>query len=254
VVTVLRELDDAGVLWLTLNRPDKLNAVNDEVAAQLRAYAEEAAADRAVRCVVLTGAGRAFCAGGDITTMGRRDGAAAVERLRGRGRLISALVTLTQPLVVAVNGPAVGGGFSLALTGDVVLADPGAYFQPAFTGLGLSPDLGFTHFLPRQIGVRRALAVALADQRIDAHQALELGIVAEVSPAGRLAEHTRSYARKLAGRSPHALAATKQLIRQSLEHDLATALQLEAFAYGVAVGTEEHGLAVQRFREARGRG
>jgi 2-(1,2-epoxy-1,2-dihydrophenyl)acetyl-CoA isomerase len=251
MVTVERSLEANGVLWLTLNRPDKLNAVNDEMAGLLRDHIDNAAADPAVRCIVLTGRGRAFCAGGDVSGMGRRDGTAAVGRLRGRGRLMTSLAALPQPLIAAVNGPAVGGGFSLALASDLILADPAAFFRPAFIGLGLAPDMGFTYFLARQLGVRRALAVTLDDRRLDAGEALRLGLVTELSPPGELASFAGAFAARLAARSPHALAATKQLLRSSLEHDLSTAMELETYAYGVAVGTDEHRAAVEQFRRER---
>lgn len=254
MTAITDRLTAEGVLWLTLNRPDRLNSINDDMSRMLTAHIRRAADDQLVRCVVLTGAGRAFCAGGDVSTMGLRDGATAVGRLRDRARLVGALSALPKPLVAAVNGPAVGGGFALALTADVIIADPSAYFQLAFVNLGLSPDMGTTFHLPRQIGTRRALNMALTDQRIHAVEARKLGLVAQVSPPGDIFAVTDDLTTRLAGLSPHALAATKQMLRGSLDRDLDTALEIEALAYGVAVGTEHHHAAVEQFRKAHYRG
>lgn len=251
MVTVLRSLSPDGVLSLTLNRPDKRNAMNDEMAGELRDHVVAAAADPAVRCVVLAGAGVAFCAGGDIAGMGERTGPEAVARLHSRGTLVEALVHLPQPLVAAVRGAAAGGGFSLALACDVVFASDTAFFRQAFLDLGLAPDMGYTYFLPRQVGSHRAKEITLSGRRIDAAEAHALGIVARVCPDAELDDAVREFAGGLAARSPIAVTATKRMLHTSLGHDLRDAIELEAFAYGVTVGTAEHSAAVARFRDGR---
>lgn len=253
MVSVEHSVDEDGVLWLELNRPDKLNAMNTEMADSLRGHLERAAADSTVRSVVLTGRGRAFCAGGDISTMGQLTSEEAVARLRGRARLIQAMSALPQPLIAAVNGVAAGGGFALTLASDVVIADPSAYFTQSFLELGLAPDMGFTYAIVRQVGIRRALSIVLGEQRLDAGEAHRLGLVSEVSPPDELIPCARQYASRLASRSPHAVTATKRMIRQALFSDIASAMDQEALAYGIAVGTDQHRRAVEQFRSAHPR-
>jgi 2-(1,2-epoxy-1,2-dihydrophenyl)acetyl-CoA isomerase len=251
MVSVERALSVEGVLSLTLNRPDRLNAVDDELAARLRGHLLDAAGDPAVKVVVLTGRGRAFCAGGDVTTMGGRTGAQAVARLRSRATLVQSLVSLPQPLIAAVNGVAAGGGFSLALAADIVITSGEAYFSQAFLDLGLAPDLGYTHFLPRRIGIGKAVELTLSGRRVDAVEAVEMGIADRLVEPAEFNGYVGNYATQLARRPAFAVSATKRMLAASLEHDLTTALDREANAYGVAVGTDDHHAALEAFRQRR---
>lgn len=174
---------EGAIARITLNQPHAGNAIDLPMAQALASVAGECAADRSVRCVVLTGAGRLFCAGGDVQAFARAgDDAPAFLRtladtLHGA---IATLARMDKPLVVAVNGPAAGAGLSLALLGDVVIAARSAHFTAAYTGIGLTPDGGMSWLLPRLIGLRRAQSMILTNERVASDEAAALGLVTRV--------------------------------------------------------------------------
>jgi 2-(1,2-epoxy-1,2-dihydrophenyl)acetyl-CoA isomerase len=243
------------VLAIELNRPEKMNAIDDDMFIRLREAVGVAESDPAVRAVTLTGRGRGFCAGGDVPNMGNRTPAQTTERMRRHGiALIARLLNLGKPVVMGVNGPAVGGGFSLALAGDLILMSKDAYFSAAFVTRGLIPDMGASFLLPRQVGLLRAKEMAFSGRRVGAAEALRLGLVAEVTEPAALADELRRKAEFLATQPSLALALSKRLLNQSQENSLLPMLEFEAVAQGLAVTDPEHKQAVEEFRQRRTKG
>ncbi|WP_293913643.1 enoyl-CoA hydratase-related protein [Deinococcus sp.] len=249
--SVLSGLRNA-VLTLTLNRPERLNAATDDLLLSLTAALERAGTDPDVRVVVITGAGRGFCAGQDL---GELQGDTAPD-LTGHLRrtynpLILAIRSLPKPVLTAVNGVAAGAGASLALSGDVRLWSEAATLSMAFSSIALIPDAGSTWFLPRMVGAARAFELMAFAERVDAGAALKLGLCEQVYPAERFAAEVQAYAERLAARPPHALALTKQALNFSLNADLGAALDHEAVLQQRAGEHAEHGEGLDAFRHKR---
>ena len=246
---ILKERQD-GVLVLTLNRPEKLNAITGELLDALYAALKEGEEDREVRALLLTGAGRAFSAGQDLTEFGDRKPDYEAH-LRRYNRVVEALSGLEKPLVVAVNGVAAGAGMSLALWGDLRLAAVGASFTTAFVRIGLVPDSGLSFLLPRLVGLAKAQELLLLSPRLSAEEALALGLVHRVVPAEKLMEEALSWAKELAQGPTRAYALTKKLLLETYRLSLTEALALEAVLQGQAGQTQDHEEGVRAFREKR---
>lgn len=246
---VLKERQD-GVLVLTLNRPEKLNAITGELLDALYAALKEGKEDREVRALLLTGAGRAFSAGQDLTEFGDQKPDYEAH-LRRYNRVVEALSGLEKPLVVAVNGVAAGAGMSLALWGDLRLAAVGASFTTAFVRIGLVPDSGLSFLLPRLVGLAKAQELLLLSPRLSAEEALALGLVHRVVPAEKLMEEALSLAKELAQGPTRAYALTKKLLLETYRLSLTEALALEAVLQGQAGQTQDHEEGVRAFREKR---
>lgn len=245
-----------GVATLTLNRPEALNALATELIAELCDAVERVAQDPSIRVVVLTGAGRGFCAGGNLGSSQSGGMSAGIEgsvaRLRNQVHpLILTLRSMPKPVIAAVNGAAAGAGMSLAMAADVILAARSATFLQAFTRIGLIPDSGSTYFLPRYVGEMRARALALLAEKIDADEARRIGLVLKVYPDEELAAQTARLARHLAAMPTCALALTKQALNGSQGNDLATQLEYEATLQLSAGRTEDFREGVAAFMEKR---
>lgn len=239
---------------LTLDRPKAFNAMSPEMIAELTtAFAW--LADRApIRALIVTGAGRAFCAGGDVTWF--RKGVEDEEIdlpssvRRGAEALHQAIVDLRRipyPVVAAVNGPAAGAGFSLALACDLRIASEAAFFAPAYGRIGASPDGGMTYFLPRVVGPARALELLLEDPDLSAEAARAEGLVTEVVAAEELEARARAKAGELAAKAPHYVRMAKQLVGTSIEHTLTEHLQLERHGIADSMATEDLRAGVTAF-------
>ena len=245
------EVADA-VATITLDRPDALNALTGPMLADLLAAFRRIARDRAVRVVVLTGAGRAFCAGQDLKERLALDALPLAVVVRERyNPIIAAMRALDLPIVGAINGVAAGAGASLAFACDVRLAAETASFALAFARIGLVPDSGATWFLPRLVGPARAAELALTGATLTAGEAERLGLVARVVPAETLAAEARDVASTLAALAPVALAQTKRALERSWSLDLETALEEEAWRQGIAGATEDHAEGIAAFVEKR---
>src|SRR6185503_2771405 len=223
-----------GIATITLNRPDKLNAFIGHMRRDLAEALEHAASDRGIRVVIVTGAGRAFCAGGDIAFMAelmeRRD-TDEFERILGAGRrVISAIRMMTKPVIAAVNGPASGAGFNLALACDLRIASNNATFSQSFVKIGLHPDWGGTYFLPRLVSPNKACEMFFLGDTIDAAEALRLHIVNQVVAPDELEAVTLQLAERLRAAPPIALAAAKQAVYMSGGADLDEMLRYETEA------------------------
>ena len=245
------EVADA-IATITLDRPDALNALTVPLKTELLAAFRTIARDRAVRAVVLTGAGRAFCAGQDLKERLEPDAAPLAIEVRERyNPIISAMRQLDQPIVGAINGVAAGAGASLAFACDIRVAAEGASFMLAFGRIGLVPDSGATWFLPRLVGPAKAAELALLGESLSAAGAERFGLVAKVVPAVALAEEAHAMAARLAGLAPRALAMTKRALERSWSVDLDRALEEEAHRQGVAGATADHAEGLAAFLEKR---
>lgn len=226
-----------GVARITLNRPDEGNAIDQAFADRLCDIAHGCDGDDAVRVLLLTGAGRMFCAGGDIHAF-----SAAAERLPAFVRDLTAslhvamarLMLMRKPIVAAVNGPAAGAGLGLALLGDVVLAACSATFVLAYAGIGLSPDAGTTYLLPRLIGLRRAQEMLFLGKTLKAEEARDWGLVTAVVDDAALNQHAEAAARRIAAMPNAVLGRSKRLLMRSLDHSLETQLEEEAQAIAIS--------------------
>ena len=221
---------DHGLATITLNAPDKLNAVSRKMIAELKATWEQLAADDAVRAVLLTGAGRGFCAGADLSDPDRdvsatADSGAALEKLFNP--TIRLMRSMPKPIVSAVNGVAAGVGMSFALASDVAIAAKSASFLQAFARIGLLPDGGSTWFLPRLVGDQRARALALLTPQVPAEKAKEWGLIWDVVEDAELMPKATEIARRLAEGPTLALARIKAALNQANANDLSRQLDLE---------------------------
>jgi 2-(1,2-epoxy-1,2-dihydrophenyl)acetyl-CoA isomerase len=249
--TVRSEIED-GVATITLDRPEALNALTIPMKVELLKAFRAVARDRAVRAVVLTGAGRAFCAGQDLKERLEPDATPLAVEVRERyNPLIRAMRALPQPIVGAINGVAAGAGASLAFACDLRIAADGASFVLAFGRIGLVPDSGATWFLPRLVGPAKAAELALLGSSLSAADAERFGLVARVVPAEDLAGEARSIATRLAELAPLALAHTKRALDRSWSVGLDDALEDEAYRQGIAGASTDHAEGLAAFIEKR---
>jgi len=243
---------DGPVATITLDRPEALNALTVPVKVALREALERLAVDRAVRAVILTGAGRAFCAGQDLAEREQPDAAPLDVELRERyNPIILALRAMGQPVIAAVNGVAAGAGASIAFACDLRIAAEDARFVLAFGRIGLVPDSGATWFLPRLVGQARAAELALVGDPISADEALRIGLVSRVVPNDELLPQARALADRIAAGAPMAVALTKGALERAASIDLETALEGEAKLQGIAGASADHAEGLAAFREKR---
>jgi len=239
-----------AIATITLNRPEAYNALNLALGRDLFHAALEVDEDPSIRCVVVTGAGKAFCGGGDVKEFAAnlpRIGALVKELTTYVHGAVSRLVRSAKPVVVAVNGIAAGGGFSLALAGDLVIAAESARFTVAYSKIGATPDVSSTYFLPRLVGVRRAFELYLTNRALSAREAADWGLVTRVVPDGALAGATTALARELAEGPTRAFGAAKLLFQQSTHESLETQMELEARAIAASGLTEDFREGVTAF-------
>ena len=256
---LLASLDD-GVAVLTLNRPEARNALSDTLSPALRRTFAALASASEVRAVLLTGAGTAFCAGGDIKGMGQRrplpdrprTADEAITDLTVRQQsLTGALYALPQPTLAALPGPAAGAGLSIALACDLRIAAASAFVTTGFANVGLAGDYWTSFFLPRLVGAARAKELFFSAERNDAARCEALGIVNRVVPDDRLQDEARAWAAELAAGPSVAYALMKQNIDRAFREDLGTCLEHEARGTVQSAGTEDHREAVRAFIEKR---
>ncbi|MEN9419004.1 MAG: hypothetical protein RI988_2624 [Pseudomonadota bacterium] len=243
-----------GIATLTLNRPDKRNAMSDEMRAQFVAALESVAADDGVRVLVLTGAGKGFCAGGDIEGMQRRMNAPAGEvafngwrRQQGVHRAQALLHTMPKPVIAAVNGAASGLGADTALACDFILASEDASFTWSYLLRGIIPDGGGMYFLPRRVGLAKAKELIFTGRRVDADEALSLGLADRKTTPERLLDEARSWAAELGRNAGPALALAKTIVNQSFELPAQQVFAQGSQAQAICYTTEQHRESVMAF-------
>ena len=243
-----------AVAHLRFNRPDVLNALDVDLAHALLEACHSLADDSAVRVVVLAGNGRAFMAGGDLSAMRAAPVEAADALIGPLHQAVQLLAEMPKPVLASVHGAAAGAGLSLMLAADLALAAEGTRFSFAYTNIATNCDGGASWALPRLLGLRKALEIALLAEPFDAAEALRLGLVNRVMAPESLAEATAEVAERLAERAPHALASLKRLLRSSLHHSLAEQLQLEHEGFLDCAGRPEFVTAIDAFYARRKRG
>ena len=250
---LLYEVKDK-IATITLNRPDKLNAFTGPMIDAWAKALAEAQADDDVNVVVVTGAGRAFCAGGDVARM-RETKPTPLENKNqlweNIHRVPRTLEAMDKPVIAMVNGLAVGAGMGMCLMCDVRIASDEARFSTGYVRVGLVPGDGDTYFLPRLVGAAKALELLWTADFVDAQEALRLGIVNRVVPAGDLAQQTRAFAEQLAGGPQIPIRMIKRLVYQSLRLDLRTHLDLVSSHMAVVRETADHAEGVAAFKEKR---
>jgi 2-(1,2-epoxy-1,2-dihydrophenyl)acetyl-CoA isomerase len=244
-----------GVLTIALDRPDVLNSLNARMAAELLEALRAAATDDAVRCVRLTGNGRAFCAGQDLADVLPAAGRPAPDLgevvARQYTPIVLAIRTMEKPVVCAVNGVAAGAGANIAFACDLVVASEDASFIQSFTRIGLIPDSGGTFLLPRLIGLQRAAALDMLGDKHEARRARDWGLVHDVVPPAVLGDTTFEIARRLACMPTRALGLAKRAFNAGLDNDLAAQLALEEELQREAGRTEDYAEGVRAFIEKR---
>jgi len=246
------ELKKSGaVAVMTFNRPDALNALTPQMRRDMERIVNEVRDDTAVRALVITGAGRAFCSGGDILSFADTRAVAMRDRLRQQHRVTLGLYGLEKPVIAAVNGAAYGVGFNIALLADVVLASSTARFCQSYAKVGMVPDGGGLYLLARIVGTQRAKEMVLLADVLDAQQAKALGIVREVHAPDALMPAAMALAEHLASGPTRAFGMDKALLARGLSMSLEDFLELEASAEAVVMQTEDHVAAIAAFRDKR---
>lgn len=251
MATVLIERD-GDLVTLTLNRPEKLNALNAELLGELSQAVDALSRDATVRCAILTGAGdKAFAAGADIAAMSAMTVAQAHAFAEGGHRLGAALETLQVPVIAAVNGFALGGGCELALACDFIYASDKAKLGQPEVNLGVIPGFGGTQRLARRVGEGRARELCMTGDTLSADEALRIGLVNAVVPHAELLPRVRDVAKKIASKGPLAIAAAKRVILRGADVPMPTAAELEATAFAALFGSEDQREGMKAFLEKR---
>ena len=260
--TILYETVEPGIGQITLNRPERLNAYTNplcnEIVDALRRYTE----DDTLRCLIVTGAGRAFCSGGDVSGSPRegepkhasyrgRQMGQAQEMREGMHRVVAALHRMDKPVIAMVNGPAVAGGLTLALACDIRIAAESARLGDTSGRFGLLPDEGGAWFFPRAMGLDRALKMTLLHEVYTASESLRFGLVTEVVPDAELAQHTLSLARGIARKAPLAVRLAKNMMRKGLDSSLENSLDDAALSVMISNPSEDVREGIVAFREKR---
>jgi len=243
-----------GVGTITLNRPEQMNAVTPQVCVDLKEILEVIEADDEVRCVVLTGAGRAFSAGGDMDTINEFQamGPPASRRLLQRStRPMQQLYMLGKVTIAKVNGDAIGGGASLALACDFVVAAEKARFGFVFSNIGIIPDMGCMYFLPRVVGLRTAKKLVFEGNIFSAEEALKLGIVSEMVANEDLDSAVNRLAERMTNKPKDSIGLMKNIMQKGMEMDLAALLEREVEAQSLLWKTEDHKEGLQALLERR---
>ncbi|MGF6861255.1 2-(1,2-epoxy-1,2-dihydrophenyl)acetyl-CoA isomerase [Rhodobacteraceae bacterium MBR-64] len=240
-----------GLAVVSLNRPDKLNALTLEMRTDLLAAFRDIQTDPEVRAVLLRAEGRAFCAGADISTMGKDDVWGDRARLYRAHQMILAIYNCEKPVVAAVRGPAVGVGLSLALACDVILLSETAKLGQVFRKVGLAPDGGAAFFLQNLIGRQRATDLAFTARLVPAEEALALGLASHLHPDDALDSAAQEYAADLASGPTFALAGAKRLMRAALQPSLESFLETEAVIQGQIIKSADHAEGIDAFLNKR---
>lgn len=241
-----------GVATITLNRPDVYNALNDEITYELQDALKAVAKDAAVRVVVLTGAGKAFCSGQDLKASAATPNRSFQESLHKRyNPIIRAMRQLPKPIVCRLNGVAAGAGCSLALACDVIVAAEEAVLTEVFINIGLVPDSGSSYFLPRLVGMAKAFELCTLGSKVKATDAAAWGLINRAVPADQLDEAVKTYTDYYATAPTRAIGLIKKMLQKSATATLDDMLEYEAYCQEIAGGTADHKEGVQAFLEKR---
>ncbi len=249
--TILFTIEN-GVANITLNRPEKFNSFTKEMAFALQDVLAKCASDFAIRCICITGAGKAFCAGQDLAEATSSEFSGFTEVVEKHyNPIITAMQNMPKPIVVAVNGVAAGAGANIALAGDIVVASTAASFIQAFSKIGLVPDSGGTYFLPRLVGANKAKALMMLGDKISATDAENMGMIYKTIAIENFVAEVNTLAQTIAQMPTKALAFTKQLLHASTTNSLEQQLQLESNLQTQAGNTTDYAEGVASFLEKR---
>lgn len=238
------------VAWLTLNRPEKLNAFNEQMKLEVKTALKEAAMDEEVRGIVITGAGRAFCSGQDLQSV--KEDTDYGELLRNYyNPMIQQMASIEKPIIAAINGTAAGAGLSLALACDFRLASEKASFIEAFIHVGLVPDSGNMYYLPRIVGHAKALELAILGEKISADEAKDIGLITKVISVETWDSDVTAFAEKLAAMPTKSIGLIKRYMNQSWDSNLQEVLEKEAYAQKIAGKTFDHQEGIDAFLNKR---
>lgn len=241
-----------GVAVITLNRPEKLNSFNHTMAYELQAALDHCMDDRDVRCVVITGAGRAFCAGQDLEEAIAADAADIEEHVETKyNPIVRKIRAIKKPVIAAVNGVAAGAGANLAYCCDIIVAAESAKFIQSFINIGLIPDTGGTYFLPRMVGMHKATALMMLGEKMTAQEGKDLGIVHQIFPDAELMDGAMDLGKRMAAMPTKGLGLIKKAINMSLVHDLDQQLEVERDLQGRAGRTYDNAEGINAFLEKR---
>lgn len=233
--TLVKYHVEDSIAKITLNSPEKMNAFEVALINDLIYAMHEAAEDPTVKVVVLTGAGKAFCAGGDVSYMKSLNLDGAYDYVKIGKKLVDSMTLMSKPIISAVNGFAVGAGLSLALLSDIVIASDKAVFSAAFINIGLMPDCGLLYYLPRVVGLRAAKELTLTGRNFDAQEALRLGVVNQVVEADKLEETVEKLSKKMASGPAAAMALTKSVMNSGLDMNIDGLMNNEALAQAMLI-------------------
>jgi 2-(1,2-epoxy-1,2-dihydrophenyl)acetyl-CoA isomerase len=240
-----------GIATVTLNRPDKLNALTPEMREGIAGLFADLGRDSAILAIILTGAGRGFCGSGDVTSMGQFTPETARDRLKMAHRMILAVATIEKPVIAAVRGPVAGIGWSLAMACDLVVASETAKFIQVFKNVGLAPDGGAVYFLTQLLGLQRAKEIVYSARPVPATEALALGLVTELVPDDGLEASALALATRLAADPGFSFGVTKKLFKSMAQPSLEAFLDMEAWAQEACLMTADHREGVAAFLEKR---
>lgn len=261
--SVIREIDsESGFATLTLNRPDRLNSLSNELLEALAQAIEEVASDDTVRAVILTGSGRAFCSGADTDEMTggtgdgpHKPGPGGAEELRRGFRLaqqvILGIYKMEKPVIAAINGPAVGAGFDLSCACDIRIASRSARFMAAYIHVGLFPGYGGTWLYPRLFGQAKATELMFTGNYLEVDEAKSLGFLNDVVEDGDLVEAAEKMARRIASGPPIAIRLAKTMMRRGMSMDLETSLEMSAAAEAITLSSGDHAEGMDALRQKR---
>ncbi|MCD6493618.1 MAG: enoyl-CoA hydratase/isomerase family protein [Archaeoglobaceae archaeon] len=240
-----------GILWFKLNRPEALNAINEDVVKAFRELINRIKTEKDIRVVVITGSGKAFCAGADIKMFSESDFFKAREIISELGKILDEMEDLDVPVIAAVNGYALGGGCEIAMACDIIIASENASFGQPEINLGIIPGLGGTQRLSRLVGWKKAMELCLTGERISAKEAEKLGLVNKVVAAEKLEEEVKKLAELIKSKSPYAVGFIKQAVNRGYKMGLKDALQYERDLFGLSFATEDAREGIKAFVEKR---
>jgi 2-(1,2-epoxy-1,2-dihydrophenyl)acetyl-CoA isomerase len=236
-----------GIAVIRINRPEVMNAFDLETQEELARSINDVTNDNNTKVLIITGTGKAFCTGVDITAIEGLSAQQTKSSLKNAQQIVVALVNMEKPVIAAVNGLAVGAGCSIAMACDIIIASSNAKFSQSFAKIGLVSDMGGMYFLPRMVGLARAKELLFTGVALDAKGAQEIGMVNKVVPEGDSERAARELAREIAAGPIKPIGLMKKILNQSSYLDLPSLLELEAQAQGVCSQTEDHKIRVQAF-------
>ncbi|MFE4706933.1 enoyl-CoA hydratase/isomerase family protein [Peribacillus simplex] len=247
----IQVITDNGICTVKMNRPEVRNALGLEMREELRDFFIAAKNQMEIKVIVLTGEGKAFSAGGDLHALKQVDAVSGRKRLQSGHEMINAMLNLEKPIIAAVNGVAAGAGVSLAVASDIIIAKRSVHFIQSFINVGLIPDLGAIHFLPRLIGRHRALELMFLGEKVSAEQAHAIGLINRVVEDDQFTDEVGALARRLADSPDMALGLMKKLVNRSVLSDINETMELEGFAQGLLFESKNFKEGVNAFFEKR---